>query len=45
MTSAASVDEVLALYERYGGRTYDELLSQLAHAEQTAALARRRGRR
>ena len=38
-TGAASVDEVLALYERYGDGHYDEELSQLAHAEQTAALA------
>ena len=37
---ATDVDEVLALYERYGGRRYDEALSQLAHAEQTATLAR-----
>ncbi len=40
---ATSVDEVLALYERYGARHYDEALSQLAHAEQTAALAREAG--
>ena len=40
---AASVDEVLALYERYGGGRYDEEISQLAHAEQTAALARAAG--
>ena len=39
MTAATSVDEVLGLYERYGERSYDEVLSQLAHAEQTAALA------
>ena len=45
MSPAASVDEVLALYERYGGRHYDEALSQLAHAEQTAALARASGAR
>ena len=43
MSTATSVDEVLALYERYGGRNYDEALSQLAHAEQTAALARQAG--
>ena len=43
MSSARSVDEVLALYERYGERRYDEALSQLAHAEQTAALARAAG--
>jgi [1-hydroxy-2-(trimethylamino)ethyl]phosphonate dioxygenase len=39
VSSAASIDEVLALFERYGGRHYDEDLSQRAHAEQTAALA------
>ena len=39
MSSAASIDEVLALFERFGGRHYDEDLSQGAHAEQTAALA------
>jgi phosphonate degradation associated HDIG domain protein len=43
VSSATTVDEVLALYERYGGRNYDEVLSQLAHAEQTAALARAAG--
>ena len=37
---ATSVGEVLELYERYGAGRYDEALSQLAHAEQTAALAR-----
>ncbi len=30
---------MFALYDRYGGDNYDEQLSQLAHAEQTAALA------
>jgi gamma-butyrobetaine dioxygenase len=43
VTVATSVDEVLALYERYGEQRYDEELSQLAHAEQTAALARAAG--
>jgi phosphonate degradation associated HDIG domain protein len=43
VSTATSVDEVLALYERYGGRSYDEALSQLAHAEQTAALAQEAG--
>jgi phosphonate degradation associated HDIG domain protein len=42
-SGAASIDEVLALYERYGGGAYDEEISQLAHAEQTAALARAHG--
>jgi phosphonate degradation associated HDIG domain protein len=36
---ATSVDEVLALYEQWGADHYDEELSQLAHALQTAALA------
>lgn len=37
--TAQSIDEVEALFERHGGERYDEALSQLAHAEQTAALA------
>lgn len=36
---ATSVDEVLALYTRWGADRYDEELSQLDHALQTAALA------
>lgn len=40
---ARAVDEVLALYERWGGERYDEQVSQLAHALQTAALARASG--
>jgi len=36
---AASVDDVIALYERWGADRYDEQLSQLEHALQTAALA------
>ncbi len=36
---AGSVSEVLALYERWGGDHYDEDLSQLDHALQTAAHA------
>lgn len=36
---AASIDEVLSLYERHGVERYDEDLSQLDHALQTAALA------
>jgi phosphonate degradation associated HDIG domain protein len=43
MTVARSVDEVLALYERWGSNRYDEELSQLSHALQTAALARGAG--
>jgi len=39
MTTARSLDEVLVLYERWGEQHYDEELSQLAHALQTAALA------
>lgn len=42
-TPAESVDEVLALYERWGHDHYDEVVSQLDHATQTAALAVRDG--
>lgn len=38
-TTATSVDEILDLYERWGPENYDEGLSQLEHALQTAALA------
>jgi len=34
-----TVDDVLALYDRWGAETYDEAVGQLAHALQTAALA------
>ncbi len=37
--SAASIDEVLALFVQWAEDPYDEELSQLAHALQTAALA------
>ena len=37
--SAGSIDEIRALFERWGAHHYDEELSQLAHALQTAALA------
>ncbi|CAN5822641.1 HD domain-containing protein [soil metagenome] len=37
--TAPAIDALLALYRRWGGDPYDEELSQLAHAEQTAALA------
>ncbi len=37
--SAGSVDEVIALFERWGTDPYDEEVSQLDHALQTAALA------
>lgn len=43
MTVASSIDEVLALYERWGAALYDEELRQLDHALQTAALARAAG--
>ena len=38
--SATSVDEIFDLYERLGSDSYDEAVSQLDHALQTAALAR-----
>jgi len=41
--AAASVGEIVTLYGRYAGDTYDERVSQLDHALQTAALARREG--
>ena len=41
--TATSVDEVLSLFERHGTQLYDEEIFQLAHAEQTAALARAAG--
>ena len=37
--TATSIDEILDLYERWGPENYDEGLSQLEHALQTAALA------
>ena len=37
---ARSVDEVLELFDRFGDDTYGEQVTQLAHALQTAALAR-----
>ena len=43
MAAAQSVDDVLALYERWGTSRYDEAVFQLAHALQTAALARAAG--
>jgi phosphonate degradation associated HDIG domain protein len=36
---ASSVDEVVGLYRRWGAEHYDEELSQIDHAVQTAALA------
>ncbi len=43
MNPARSIDEVLALYQRFGGDRYDEELSQIDHALQTAALASAEG--
>lgn len=40
---AASVDEVLSLYAAHAGDRYDEEVTQLDHALQTAALARADG--
>jgi phosphonate degradation associated HDIG domain protein len=40
---AASVDEVLALFSEWGPERYDEEVTQLEHALQTAALARDAG--
>jgi predicted HD phosphohydrolase len=40
---AGSIAEVLDLYERWGPERYDEDVSQLDHALQTAALARAEG--
>ncbi|MCU1500436.1 MAG: putative phosphohydrolase [Acidimicrobiales bacterium] len=40
---ASSVGEVLALYERWGRQNYDEAVTQLDHALQTAAHARDAG--
>ena len=40
---AATIDEVLALYDRWGDDRYDEEVAQLAHALQVAALAIRSG--
>ena len=34
-----SLDDVLDLYERWGGERYDEEVAQIDHARQTAALA------
>jgi len=41
--SAASVDDVVALFEEWGPHRYDEEVSQLDHALQTAAHARSEG--
>jgi len=40
---AASIDEILDLYRRWGTQHYDEELSQTSHALQTAACARADG--
>jgi phosphonate degradation associated HDIG domain protein len=36
-----SVDDIVALYRRWADRRYDEVVTQMAHALQCAALARR----
>lgn len=41
--TAPTVDDVLALFATHGAERYDEEVFQLAHAEQTAALARASG--
>ncbi|MFN8017206.1 MAG: hypothetical protein U0P45_03690 [Acidimicrobiales bacterium] len=41
--SAASVEEVVELFETWGRERYDEDITQLEHAEQSAALARAAG--
>lgn len=41
--AARTVAEVVDLYERYASGTYDEVVTQLDHALQTAALARADG--
>ena len=38
--AARTVADVVDLYDRFAGGTYDEAVSQLDHALQTAALAR-----
>ena len=43
MTALGSVDEVVALFDRYGGEHYGEDVTQSAHACQCAALAVRDG--
>ena len=40
---AGSLEEVLDLYDRYAAHVYDESLSQLDHALQSAALAEQEG--
>src|SRR3954464_5709275 len=40
---SAHIDELMALYERWGSDHYDEEVSQLDHALQTAALATQAG--
>jgi predicted HD phosphohydrolase len=43
VTTASSVDEVLALYARWGDEGYDEALTQSSHAAQVAAWAEAAG--
>lgn len=40
---SATIDDIVALYDRWGRHTYDEELSQLDHGLQTAALATAEG--
>ena len=41
--AASSIDEVMALFDEWGRQNYDEQITQLEHAEQSAALARADG--
>jgi len=41
--SPASIDSILSIYSTWGNETYDEDITQLAHALQCAALARHEG--
>ncbi len=45
MIATRSLDDVLALYEEWGAERYDEEVTQLEHALQTAALAKAAGAR
>jgi phosphonate degradation associated HDIG domain protein len=41
--SPVSIDSILSMYSTWGNETYDEDVTQLAHALQCAALAKREG--
>ena len=41
--SPASIDSILSIYSTWGNETYDEDITQLAHALQCAALAKHEG--